>query len=250
MYTEEKENPKTTTVGEEDLCGSTNPETGSTNAAANAEPETVTTPSSGSTGESITAFVEQSLTAVTPDHTNQDTEAQETSAELPSSFGGTVEKVSVSVPLTFVTASKSGRTDKKASQDLVPGGKKATLQELLRTDTSDVDELYDSFGVAADAEQARATTFGTSSFPAFVRDLHSEAGHSDVEQAQYRKALASTPRELSATGRATIRKNVSANKPIDLLIGHETIAFNEAQMHQVLRTIAYESVISSFYLMK
>ena len=106
----------------------------------------------------------------------------------------------------------------------------------MQTDTSDLDELYDSSGVAADAEQARATTFGTSSFPAFVGDLHSEACHNDVEQAQNRKTLASTPRELSATEMATISKYFSANKPIELPIGQQTIAFSEAQMHQVLRT--------------
>ena len=116
---------------------------------------------------------------------------------------------------------------------------------LLQTDTSDVDELYESSGVAVDAEQARAT----SSFPALVGDLHSESGHSDIEQDQYRKTL-STPRELSATGKATIRKYFSANKPIDLPIGHRTIAFSETHIHQVLRTIADERVISSFHMMK
>ena len=44
MSTEEKEIPKITTVGEEDLCGSTNPESESTNAAANTRQETVTSP--------------------------------------------------------------------------------------------------------------------------------------------------------------------------------------------------------------
>ena len=186
--------------------------TESTYTAANAKPETVTTPSSGSTDESITAFVERTLTAMTPDHTTQDAEAQKTSAALPSSSGGPVENVSVSDLLTLVRASSFGRTDKIASQDIVPGGEKTTLQEFLQTDTSDVDELYDSSGVAADAEQARATTFATSSFPAFVGDLHSETGHSDVEQAQFKIALAATPRELSAIGRATIRKYSSAKK--------------------------------------
>ena len=113
-----------------------------------------------------------------------------------------------------------------------------------------MDKLYDSSGVAANAEQARATTFGTSLFPGFVGDLHSEAGHRYAKQAEYRKALASSTRGLSATRRATIRKYFSANKPIDLPSSHQTIAFSEAQMHQVLRTIADESVISSFHMME
>ena len=138
------------------------------------------------------------------------------SVEQPSSMGDLVGKASVSDYLTIITAGSSGQTDKKSSRHDVPGGQKTILQELLQIDTSDVDELYDNSGVATDARQTQATTFGSSSFPAFQGDLHSEAGHSDEEQAQYRKALASTPRELSATGRATIRKNFSANPPINV----------------------------------
>ena len=122
-----KKPPKLPQLAKRTLRGPTNSGTESTSAAANAKPETVTTPSSGSTDESITAFVERTLTAMTTDHIAQDAEVQETSTEPPSSSGGPVEKVSVSDPLTLVTASNSEQSDTKANQDIVPGGKKTTL---------------------------------------------------------------------------------------------------------------------------
>ena len=62
MSSVEKENRKTTTFGKEGPRGSTDLDTKSTLTAANSRPEPTTTTSNGSTDESVTAFVERTLT--------------------------------------------------------------------------------------------------------------------------------------------------------------------------------------------
>ena len=121
MSSGEKENPETTIVDKEDPCGSTNPGTESTTTAANSRPEPTRTPSSGSTDEKVTAFVERTLIAMTSDDPTQDTEAQVASVEQPSSTNNLVGKASVSDPLTIIPAGCSDKQIRRAiGQDSCP----------------------------------------------------------------------------------------------------------------------------------
>ena len=93
-------------------------------------------------------------------------------------------------------------------------------------------------------------TWDSSAFPEFEGEFRDESGHSDIEQEQYRAKVARTERQLTVKGRSAIRKYFTAATPVQLPAGHTTIAFNEDQIHTILRTIADESVISSYHLMK
>ena len=90
----------------------------------------------------------------------------------------------------------------------------------------------------------------SSAFPEIEGEFRAESGHSDTVQEQYRARVATTDRQLSVKGRSVIRKYFTAATPVQLPAGHTTIAFNEDQVHTVLRTIADESVISSYHMMK
>ena len=60
----------------------------------------------------------------------------------------------------------------------------------------------------------------------------------------------STPRQVSATCRAVIRKRFSEYPSKSVLIGHYTVAFSEGQIHRVFRVTSDETALSSFHLVK
>ena len=119
----------------------------------------------------------------------------------------------------------------------------------LCADTSDVDDFLDSSGVDA-FRPARSTMARESpAFPDFEGEIRDESGHSDTEQEKYRAKVASTDRQLTVKGRSVIRI-FSAATPIQLPACHTTFNFNEDQVHAILGTMADESVISSYHMMK
>ena len=101
-----------------------------------------------------------------------------------------------------------------------------------------------------------ATLLWILEFPDLEAEFQLEPGHSDEEQKAYRAKLESSDRQLSAKGRTIIRKYFAAATPIRLPVGHPTVAFNACeqmhveQMHVILRTVADESALSSYHLMK
>ena len=124
-------------------------------------------------------------------------------------------------------------------------------QRALYSDTSDPGELYDSSGVELPNSAKLGTfTFDPDIFPGFDEELQHSSGNSDAEQALCRSKVLFFERQLSPTGREVIRKFFTKNVPVDLPAGHSTVAFSESQVHAILRTIADESVLSSFHMMK
>ena len=119
----------------------------------------------------------------------------------------------------------------------------------LYADTFDVEELLDSSGVEAFPPVTSIMTWDSAAFPEFEGEFRDESGHSDTEQDQYRAKVASTDRQLTVKVRSVIRKYFTAAMPVQLPAGHTAVAFNEDQVHTVLRTIADESVISSYRMM-
>ena len=142
-------------------------------------------------------------------------------------------------------------------QPIDPAGQldteEATSQEEaapLYGDTTDVEELLDSSGVAAFPPVSRNVTLDPGEFPDFEAEFQLEPGHSDEEQEAYWAKLESSDRQLSAKGRTIIRKYFAAATPIRLPVGHPTVAINQEQMHAILRTVADESALSSYHMMK
>ena len=87
-------------------------------------------------------------------------------------------------------------------------------------------------------------------FSEFEGEFQDEAGHSDTEQEQYRARVASADRQLTVKRRSIIRKYFTETAPVQLPARHTNVGFNEDQIHTIFRTIADESVISSYHLMK
>ena len=58
------------------------------------------------------------------------------------------------------------------------------------------------------------------------------------------------PEQMSANGRALLRKHFSTTSPVELPRGHTTVAFTEPQIHAVLKTISDEAVRTSLHSMR
>ena len=156
------------------------------------------------------------------------------------------QKVSVSEAIVITPSqpiSPAGPNDKEET---------ASQEEAapLYGDTTDAEELLDSSGVAAFPPVSRSVTLNPEDFPDLEGEYHLETGHSDEEQEAYPARLESSDRQLSSKGRTIIRKYFTAATPIRLPVGHSTVAFNQEQMHAILRTVADESALSSYHMMK
>ena len=58
------------------------------------------------------------------------------------------------------------------------------------------------------------------------------------------------PKQISANGRAVLRKHFAETALISLPLGHSKIAFSEPQVHTVLKTTSEETVKSSYHMMR
>ena len=179
----------------------------------------------------------------------------ESTAILPVREGAMAQ--SSTMTFAFQKASVSEAITNTPSQSIGPAGpndKEETISQEeaapLYGDTTDAEELLDCSGVAAFPPFSRNVTSNPEDFPDLEGEFHLESGHSDEEQEAYRARLESSDRQLSAKGRIIIRKYFTAATPIRLPVGHPTVAFNQEQMHAILRTVADESALSSYHMMK
>ena len=193
---------------------------------------------SNSTDESVTAFIERTVSQFSnPPAVPPDPEAGEGNRES--------TKASESDPLERAGETRSTTTVIEETQQDTH-----ERRGLYSSDNSDQGDLYDSSGVDLPTTKLGGFTFDPNAFPAFDDELQHSSGNSDAEQAAYRTKVFSSERHLSPSGREVIRKYFSKNVPVELPPGHSTVAFSESQVHAVLRTIADESVLSSFHMMK
>ena len=155
-------------------------------------------------------------------------------------------KVSVSELITVNQDLNAGKSNSVDDSELISQLEASPLY----ADTSDVEELLDSSGVDAFPPITSTMAWDSSAFPEFEGEIRYQTGHSDTEQEQYSAKVASSDRQLTVKGRSVIRKYLAAATPVQLPAGHATVAFNEDQVHTILRTIADESVISSYHMMK
>ena len=155
-------------------------------------------------------------------------------------------KVSVSEP---IVVNQDPCTEKSTLDD----NAKSTSQlqtEPLYADTSDVEELLDSSGVDTFPPVTSTLAWDTTALSEFEGEFQDKTGHSDIEQEQYRAKVASADEQLTVKGRSVIRKYFTETTPVQLAPGHTTVVSNEDQIHTILRTVAEESVISSYHMMK
>ena len=100
-----------------------------------------------------------------------------------------------------------------AENDAIP----RTEAKALYADTSDVEEQIDSSSVEAFPPASAALAFDPASFPGYEGDFHSEFGHSDAEQDQYRANLSTADRQLTGKGKAVIKKYFSQIRPSHII---------------------------------
>ena len=192
-----------------------------------------------STDESVTAFIERTVSSYRAPQLEQ-TDQTVTERFL------VAAKKSESEPLMITV----GQATTEANSNHEEVETEAPAKGGFYLDTSDVEELYESSGVDLLSAKPGTFTLDPDVFPSLDDELHQSSGNSDAEQALYWTKVMTADRQLTPSGGEAIRKCFTTNVPVELPAGHATVAFSENQVHTIFRTIADESVISSFQMMK
>ena len=211
-------------------------------------PLSQTSLSSQSTEESVSAFIERIATCM--EFPTRESEISDIPAPSPVAVTSTICPERLKVSVTEPIAVNQDTNEEKSDPVGEPESTSQSGAVPLCGDTSDAEELLDSSGVDAFPPISSTMAWDPSAVPEFEGEFRAESRHSDTEQEQYRARVANTDRQLSIKGRSVIRKYFTAATPVQLPAGHTTIAFNEDQVHTILRTVADESVISSYHMMK
>ena len=129
-------------------------------------------------------------------------------------------------------------------------GISATKVDYFQTDTSDAEELQDSSGAETLKESpfliAMENLSATGSEVPKEAGLTSSAGLPDVTSPK----LLSPSRPLSASARTLINQHFTETNTSILPVGHATVAFNQGQVHSILRAVSTETLTSCFHQMK
>ena len=220
-------------------------------------PATTAPTPSPSTDESITAYIERQLQTLGCQGSGLDISflPPNTSAIIHKSLATAAEKASESDPIPQVTSETINKESTEVDADLETdvhseAGISVTKADYFQTDTSDVEELLDSSG----AETIKVYPFliAMENLSATGSEVHKEAGPSssaglpDVTSLK----LLSPTRPLSASARTLINQHFSETNPSILPVGHSTVAFNQGQVHSILRAVSTETLTSSLHQMK
>ena len=106
---------------------------------------------------------------------------------------------------------------------------------LLRFEFSD---LIDSEGVFGVPNRAASSVLGTENLAATDEGDSAIGGFQVEPQRSASYAGPKIPEQLSANGRAVLRKFFAKAEPVTIPMGHPTVAFTEPQLHAILRTIS------------
>ena len=178
-----------------------------------------------------------------------------TSAIVDNALEPTAEKVSESEPIPQVATEsadkESHEVEAERATDIVSEtGFSATKADYFQTDTSDIEELLDSSGAETAKEPpfliAIETQSATGSEARKETEQLSSAGLPDVSSPK----LFSPTRPLSASARTLINQHFCETNPSILPVGHATVAFNQGQVHSILRAVSTETITSSLHQMK
>ena len=211
--------------------------------------------SSASTDESISAYIERQNLGC------QDTGLvisflpPTTSAVVSHAPESNTEKVSESEPIPQVT---TGSRDKKSPETEIEQGNDAvseagisvTKADYFQTDTSDAEELLDSSG--ADTIKEPPFLIALDALSSTGTEIHEEAKPSTSAELPNISSpkLFSPTRPLSASARTLINQHFNETNPSILPVGHATVAFNQGQVHSILRAVSTETITSSLHQMK
>ena len=217
---------------------------------------TVPTPSP-STDESISAYIERQLQTLGCQGSGLGISflPPTTSAIVNKSLPTVAEKVSESDPILQVTGETSNKGSAEEYADLMTdvhseAGISATKVDYFQTDTSDAEELQDSSGAETLKESpfliALENLSATGSEVPKEAGLTSSAGLPDATSPK----LLSPTRALSASARTLINQHFTETNPSILPVGHATVAFNQGQVHSILRAVSTETLTSCFHQMK
>ena len=210
--------------------------------------------SSPSTDESISAYIERTLQTLgcqgtglgitflppTDPVSNVETQGLET------------EKASESDPIPQVAADQGGETSVEEESDRQTdvnseAGFSTTKVDYFQTDTSDVEDLLDSSG--AETTKDPPILISLDDMNTAETEISKKAERAPPGGIADSKFLSSS-RPLSASARTLINQHFAETNPSILPVGHSTVAFNQGQVHSILRAVSSETLISSVHLMK
>ena len=193
-------------------------------------------PTSLSTEGSPGAYIEKTVTEVA-----QRGKIQESTNEVSSNNVQTVttetrsdDKSSESDGLLITCTVEGEKTDKDLSLEADPavsvisGHSGHRIPDYFPTDTSDVEELFDSSGAEEPSLHHSPTTIrmGVLSHPGIASpESQTPKGKTSAEATL---AIPGLPKQVSASGRTLLRKYFSDDSPVELPSGHSTVAFNES----------------------
>ena len=205
--------------------------------------------SSGNTGESLSAFADQTLrTLANSDPTldirfltvpNEDSHHKE--------LEPSISKVSESnVPVTIQPRIQKIDVEQQSTTRLFDSSifdlpEERQRKNYFETDASELEDLYDRAGADGLTDRPTSSIVGS--------DLITAANDPEESTSQGPNATRSKG-ALIAHGRLMLRKYFAQNSPIELPRGHTTVAFSEPQIHAVLKTLSDETVKSSLHSMR
>ena len=129
-------------------------------------------------------------------------------------------------------------------------GFSVTKADCFQTDTCDIEELLDSSGAETAKESPFLIAIETQSVTGSEARKETEqltsAGLLDVSSPK----LFRPTRPLSASARTLINQHFSETNQSVLPVGHATVAFNQGQVHSILRAVSTETITYSLHQMK
>ena len=207
------------------------------------------TPTSLSTEGSPAAYIEKTVTELA-----QRRKIQESTSEVSSNNVQAVttearsdDKCSESAGLLITCTVEGKETGKDLSLEADPavsvisGHSGHRIPDYFPTDTSEVEELFDSSGAEEPTPHHSPTTIRMGALS------QTPKGKTPAEATL---AIPGLPKKVSASGRTLLRKYFSDNTPVELPSGHSTVAINESQVHTLLRVMTEETMISSYDMVK
>ena len=214
------------------------------------------TPSS-STDESISGYIERQLRTLGCQGTGLDISflPPTSIASINKAPEPMIEKESESEPIQQVTPGpgdkKSLEAETEQSADIASeAGFSITKVDYFQTDTSDAEELLDSSG--AETTKERPFLIALDALSNTGTEIHEEAKLPTSAESPNVSSpkLFSPTRPLSASARTLINQHFNETNPSILPVGHATVAFNQGQVHSILRAVSTETITSSLHQMK
>ena len=215
-------------------------------------------PSSLSTEGSPGAYIEKTVTELARRRKIQESvsEVASNNVQAVTTEARSDDKSSESAGLLNTCTDEGKETGKDLSLEadsavsVISGHSGHRIPDYFPTDTSEVEELFDSSGAEEPTPQHSPSTIrvGALSHPGNGSPgPQTPKGNTPAEATL---AILGLPKQVSASGRTLLRKYFSDNTPVELPSGHSTVAFNESQVHTLMWVMTEETMISSYDMVK